>query len=83
MPEIQNSGFQEAIEVVERLPIEDQIVLIEIIRRHMIDERRNQLASDIAEARAAFQQGDVTRGTPQDLMKELTNSLSPVGTKYL
>ncbi|HYT49597.1 MAG TPA: hypothetical protein VEL78_04340 [Pyrinomonadaceae bacterium] len=72
MPEIQNSGFQEAIEVVERLPIEDQIVLIEIIRRHLIEERRNQLASDIAEARAAHQRGDVTRGTPQDLMKELS-----------
>ena len=71
MSEIQSSGFQEAIEVVERLPVEDQIALIEIIRRHMIDERRDQLADDIDEARAAYQRGEVERGMPQDLMKEL------------
>jgi hypothetical protein len=71
MSEIQGSGFQEAIEAVERLPVEDQIALIEIIRRHMIDERRDQLAGDIAEGRAAYQQGEATRGTARDLMKEL------------
>ena len=71
MSEIQSSGFQEAIEVVERLPVEDQIALIEIIRRHMIDERRDQLAGDIDEARAAYQRGEVERGMSQDLMKEL------------
>lgn len=71
MAEIYSSSFQQAIESVERLPVEDQIMLIEIIRRHLIDQRRNQLADEIAQARAAYQQGDVTRGTVEDLMKDL------------
>jgi len=71
MSEVHSSGFQKAIEAVERLPVEDQIALIEIIRRHMIEERRNELARDVADARTAYERGDVTRGTSQELMKEL------------
>ena len=83
MPEVHSSSFQKAIEAVERLSVEDQIALIEIIRQHMIEERRNELARDVAEARAAYDRGDVTRGTAEDLMKDLLVSESPVGTKYL
>ena len=71
MPEVHSSSFQKAIEAVERLSVEDQIALIEIIRQHMIEERRNELARDVAEARAAYDRRDVTRGTAQELMKEL------------
>ena len=72
MAEIHSSSFQQAIESVERLPVEDQIMLIEIIRRHLVDQRRTQLADEIAQSRAAYHRGDVTRGTVEDLMKDLT-----------
>ena len=71
MSEVRSSGFQKAIEAVELLPVEDQIALIKIIRQHMIEERRNELARDIVDGRAAYERGDVTRGTSQELMKEL------------
>lgn len=71
MPEVHSSSFQKAIEAVERLSVEDQIALFEIIRQRMIEERRNELARDIAEARRDYDRGDVTRGTAQDLIKEL------------
>ena len=66
-----DSRFQKAIETVERLPAEDQAVLIEIIRQHLLDERRSELAEEIAESRAAYRRGEVRRGTVADLMKEL------------
>lgn len=72
MGEIHSSSFQQAIETVEQLPAEDQILLIEIIRRHLVDQRRNQLADEIAESRAAYQRGEVTRGTAEDLLKDMT-----------
>lgn len=72
MAEINSSSFQQAIESVEQLPVEDQIMLIEIIRRHLIDQRRNQLSDEIAQSRADYQQGEVSRGTVEDLMKDLT-----------
>ena len=66
-----SSRFQEVIETVESLPPDDQALLIEIIRQRLIQHRRAELAAEIAEARRAYQQGKVSRGTVADLMKEL------------
>jgi hypothetical protein len=67
-----SSRFQQVIETVESLPPEDQLLLIEIIRQRLIQHRRRELAAEIAEARKAYQQGKVRRGTVADLMEELT-----------
>ncbi len=66
-----SSRFQEVIEVVEALPLDDQLLLIEIVRQRLIHHRRRELAADIAEARQVYQQGKIRRGTVADLMKEL------------
>jgi len=58
-----SSRFQQVIETVEALPPDDQWLLIQ--------HRRRELAADIAEARKAYQQGTVRRGTVTDLMEEL------------
>jgi len=63
--------FQEVIETVEALPSDDQALLIGIIRQRLIQYRRAELATEIAEARNAFQRGDVHRGTVADLMAEM------------
>lgn len=68
---ISSSRFQEAIETVEALPPDDQIMLIEIIRQRLIEHRRGELASDVAESRAAYQRGEVRRGSVADLMEDL------------
>jgi hypothetical protein len=66
-----SSHFQEAIETVEALPHEDQTLLIEIIYQHLIQQRRADLATEIAEARDAYRRGEVRRGTLTDLMEDL------------
>lgn len=66
-----SSHFQEVIETVEALPPDDQTLLIEIIRRRLIQQRRAELAADIAEVRDAYERGEVRRGTVADLMGEL------------
>jgi len=65
------SRFQETIEVVENLPPDDQALLIEIIRRRLIQQRRTELAADIAEARNAYDRGEVRRSGLANLMQEL------------
>jgi len=72
MSQTTSSRFQQAIESVEQLSPDDQALLIEIIRRRLIEQRRDEMAEEIAEARAAYRQGKVHRGTVADLMKELT-----------
>jgi len=66
-----SSRFQEAIEMVELLPPDDQVLLIEIIRHRLIQHRRAEMAAEVAEARDAYQRGEVRRGTVADLTKEL------------
>ena len=66
-----SSRFQEVIETVEALPSGDQILLIEIIRQRLIQQRRAELAADIAETHDAYKRGEVRRGTVAELMEEL------------
>ena len=60
------SSFQELIETIEALSLDDQELLIEIIRKRLIQQRRAELAAEIAEARDAYQRGEVRRGTVAD-----------------
>ncbi len=72
MPNHSASTFQEALEVIESLPEEQQESLIGIIRRRIIERRRDILAKNIQEARQEYLRGDVNRGTVDDLLKELS-----------
>ncbi|MFQ5421749.1 MAG: hypothetical protein ACE5EY_15460 [Anaerolineae bacterium] len=67
------SKFQDVLEVVETWPLKDQSLLIEIMERRLAQKRRDELASEIKEARAAYQAGDVKRGSVADLMAELAD----------
>lgn len=69
---IHTSEFQQAIDAVEQLAPDEQVMLIEIVRQHLIEERRSEIAGEISTARAAYERGDVTRGTADELMKELS-----------
>ena len=66
-----SSRFQTVIETVETLPPDDQLLLIEIIRQRLIQYRRAELITEVAEARQSYLHGDVQRGTINDLLKEL------------
>ena len=67
----QTVTFQEALDVVESLPEHQQEDLIDIIRRRIIEHRRDQLAANIKKARQEFARGEVKMGSVADLMKEL------------
>ena len=68
---VNSSVFQTAIEGVERLPVDDQMLLVEIIRQRMIQHRRSELIMQVAEAREAYRIGNVRRGSADDLLQEL------------
>jgi hypothetical protein len=66
--QIKSSDFQRVIETVETLTIDDQFLLVEIIRQRLSQYRRSQLIAEVAEARQAYQAGNVQRGTVDDLL---------------
>jgi hypothetical protein len=65
------SKFQEIIDIIEELSIEDQELLLEIAHKRLVEQKRFNLEERIAEARESYQKGEVRRGTIANLMKVL------------
>jgi hypothetical protein len=64
--------FQEVLDIVESLPEYQQEDLVDIIRRRLIEQRRDRLAESIRESREEYARGEVKKGTVDELMKELS-----------
>jgi len=64
-------SFQDLIDAVESLPLDDQSMLVEIINKRIIEKRRAELVAEVKEAQEAFSRGEVRRGTVKDLIKDL------------
>jgi len=68
-------SFQELIETVESLPIEDREMLVEIINKRIVEQRREELVADMEASLEAYKRGEVRTGTVDDLMKDLQEDL--------
>ena len=64
-------SFHEIIEYVEELPVEEQELLIELVKKRIIEKRRRELEKEIKQARKDYEKGKVTRGTADDLIREI------------
>jgi hypothetical protein len=65
------SSFQQVIETIEALPLDDQITLIELMQNRLKQQKRQTLLQQVAEAEQDYTAGNVKRGTVADLMAEL------------
>jgi len=63
--------FQEVLDIVEALPEHQQENLIDIIRRRLIERGREVISENIKRAREEYKRAEVSRGTVDDLMKEI------------
>jgi hypothetical protein len=67
----QTVSFQQAIEIVESLSLEDQEMLLDVLLKRLAQQRRKILVQDIAEARQEYTQGNVQFGSVSDFLTEL------------
>jgi hypothetical protein len=67
-----NKTFQKALEIVESLPEEQRESLMDIVKRRLMEERRDRLARSIKGAREEYKRGKIRKGTVDDLMNELS-----------
>ena len=63
--------FGDVLEAVDKLSLEEQETLIEVLHRRIIERRREELAQDIQQAQQEFQAGQCRPGTPTELMDEI------------
>ena len=69
---MKGATFDNVIEIIESLPEEQRESLIEIVKKRIIEERRNRLAQSIKEAKEEYMRGEIKQGTVDDLMRELS-----------
>jgi hypothetical protein len=68
---IVSTPFQQALDVVEKLSPEDQVTLVDIIRRRLIEQRRAEIARNAQATVQAFRAGRASYGTVDDLRRDL------------
>jgi hypothetical protein len=68
--------LDQAIDTVMQLPVEQQEMLVDIIRNRHIEMRRREIARDAREAIAAFHAGKLKPQPVQEIIMELRQSLN-------
>jgi len=63
--------FSDVLESVEALPTDEKEMLIDIIRKRMAEERREELRLSIDEANAEFEAGLCKVMTVEEIMAEI------------
>jgi hypothetical protein len=68
---MKTSAFQQAIESVESLPLEDQEILLDILQKRLLERRRTNLYQDVREIKQEFAEGNVKFGSVDQFLAEL------------
>ena len=68
---MQTATFDEALDIIESFPEDQRESIVEIVKRRLTEERREQLAQTIKEAREEYARSEVRRGTVDDLIREI------------
>ncbi len=63
--------FQQIIDSIEGLSIEDQDYLFELIRKRRIESRRQEILANSEEVMKSFKDGTAKRGSVDDLIADL------------
>lgn len=65
------SSFDKVLELVEEMSNDEQIILIDLIGQRLKEKRRDEIALNIICANEEYAQGQVFRGTVDEVMAEL------------
>lgn len=60
--------FQEALDTVESLTIDEQTMLIEIIQNRLREQQRQELLKNVAQSEKEYIQGNFRQGSVDELM---------------
>ncbi|MFB2836167.1 hypothetical protein [Floridanema evergladense] len=64
-------SFDTVLELVEEMSDEEQKILIDLIGQRLKEKRRDEIALNIVSAEKEYLNGQIFRGTVNDIMAEL------------
>ena len=67
------SNFNEILDQIDNLSYADQEMLIDIVKKRLIENRRDEIADNRKKAHQEYKLGNVFRGSVEDIINELNN----------
>ena len=68
---LKTSLFQEALDAVEALSLDDQIELLSVLNNRLNLRQRQQIVQEVREAQQEYREGKFQSGTVDDFLTEL------------
>lgn len=68
---MKTSAFQQAIELVESLSLEDQEILLDLLQKRLHQAKRSKLSQEITEVRQEFTDGNFQFGSVNQFLAEV------------
>jgi len=67
----QTLSVQQALDVIEHMPLEDQMTVIEVLQRRLLAQRRSEIARHATITLQAVREGNARHGSVEDLKRHL------------
>lgn len=67
-----NQPFFELVDAIDRLSIEEQSTLLEILRQRLAEHERKRVVADVKESRRDFESASYRSTSVADLMREIS-----------
>ncbi len=65
--------FDEVLDAVEHLPVDQQADLLELVRRRLAERGRQRVVQDVHEGEAQFRNGEAKPASVDDLLREIAS----------
>jgi len=66
-----SKSLNDFLESVSKLPLNDQLMISEIIHKRVIEEKRKVLAESVKESKEEYNSNETKRGSVDDFLKDL------------
>ena len=63
--------FAEIVDAADKLSVDEQQALVDLLMRRIADERRKRLVQDVQEARAEFAKGECGPASVEQIIDEV------------
>jgi hypothetical protein len=63
--------FAEVLDAADQLSLDEQVTLVDVLNRRLVERRRDQLVEEIQQARREYAAGQCKPATPEQIFKDL------------
>ena len=65
------TNINDFLEIVSKLPLDDQLMISEIIHKRVTEERRKKLAESVNESKEEYKANKTKSGSIEDFLKDI------------